>query len=131
MNREEVNEALKLIKEPITVNCIEYKYFDQENYEKLLRVYENCRWFVDNYEQVLQNIENLQQEIQRKDNIINELKNTLETCIYGIETKGCSVNYNCEYDSEEDYICAIQEQSRLNTYKFVLDKIKELEGDNK
>ena len=72
MNEEEINEAIKLIKEPIIVNSVEYKYFSQENYEKLLRVYENCRWFINNYEQVLQNIESLQQELQRKDNIIDK-----------------------------------------------------------
>ena len=55
MNKEEIQEALKVIKEPITVNSIEYKYFDQENYEKLLRVYENCRWFISNAEQFMQN----------------------------------------------------------------------------
>lgn len=48
MSEEEIQEALKVIKEPITVNSIEYKYFDQENYEKLLQVYENCRWFISN-----------------------------------------------------------------------------------
>ena len=77
MNKEEINEAIKLIKEPIIVNSVEYKYFSQENYEKLLRVYENCRWFINNYEQVLQNIESLQQKLQRKDNIINDLKSSI------------------------------------------------------
>ena len=38
MSEEEINEALKIIKEPITVNSIEYKYFNQENYEKLFQI---------------------------------------------------------------------------------------------
>ena len=75
MNKEEIDEALKLIKEPITVNSIEYKYFDQENYEKLLRVYENCRWFIDNYDEINKY---LHQELQRKDNNWNELKKYVE-----------------------------------------------------
>lgn len=107
MNREEINEALKLIKEPITVNSIEYKYFGQENYEKLLSVYEKCRWFVDNYEQVLQNIENLQQELQRKDNNWNELKKWLKN-----SAAGNWVEYN----------------EAIND---ALDKIQELENGNK
>ena len=62
MNEEEIQKALKIVKEPITVNSIEYKYFDQENYEKLLTVYENCLWFINNAEQFMQNLKNLQEE---------------------------------------------------------------------
>lgn len=112
MNREEINQALKLLKEPITVNCIEYKYFDQENYEKLLSVYENCRWFVDNYEQILQNIEKLQQELQRKDNIINELKEYIGRFLYML---------NGILDRD------IYEQCQLDDFTQIMDKIKELE----
>ena len=105
MNKEEINEAIKLIKEPIIVNSVEYKYFSQENYEKLLRVYENCRWFIDNYEQVLQNIENLQQELNRKDNNWNELKKYVMSCyIVGHTVQNGTINQ-------------------------ILDKINELEGE--
>lgn len=121
MTEKEINEALKLIKEPITVNSIEYKYFDQENYEKLLSVYENCRWFVDNYEQVLQNIKNLQQELQRKDNIINGIKQEIERLL------------ERQYASER-----FAKENGFNTYlpakvnlEFLKNKINELEGDNK
>lgn len=115
MNREEINEALKIIKEPITVNSIEYKYFDQENYEKLLRVYENCRWFIDNYEQVLQNIENLQQELQRKDSNWNELKTYIQM----------NINATCNMNNDN------YNEGRYNASCDILDKINELEGDNK
>lgn len=64
MNKKEIKEAIKIIKEPITVNSIEYKYFTQENYEKLLRVYENCQWFINNWEQMEQNIEDLQKKAE-------------------------------------------------------------------
>lgn len=74
MSEEEIQEALKVIKEPITVNSIEYKYFDQENYEKLLRVYENCRWFISNAEQFMQNFKNRQQELDQYKNNWEELK---------------------------------------------------------
>lgn len=74
MSEEEINEALKIIKEPITVNSIEYKYFNQENYEKLLSVYENAKWFVSNWEQALQNIkvknERIKEEQQEKERYI-------------------------------------------------------------
>ena len=59
---EEIREALKIINEPITVNCIEYKYFDEENYNKITNVYENCLWFANNLEQINLTVENLQKE---------------------------------------------------------------------
>lgn len=48
--------------------------------------------------------------------------------IYSIEPKGTRINYSCEYDSEEDYINAIEERSRLNTLKEILQKYKEIIG---
>lgn len=52
----------------------------------------------------------------------------LEDEIYNIEPKGTGINYNCEYDSEEDYIKAMEEKSRLNTLKIILQKHKEITG---
>ena len=77
MSEEEINEALKIIKEPIIVNSIEYKYFNQKNYEKLLSVYENAKWFVSNWEQALQNINNLQQKVEQQDKEIDRLNNII------------------------------------------------------
>lgn len=55
----------------------------------------------------------------------------VEDKIYSIEPKGIGINYNCEYDSEEDYVMAMQEQSRLNTLKEILQKCKSIIGDDK
>lgn len=81
MNSKEIKEALKIINEPITVNCIEYKYFDEENYNKITNVYENCLWFANNLEQINLTVENLQKEnqklkeqLQQKEDIINKAK---------------------------------------------------------
>lgn len=60
-----------------------------------------------------------------------EFINYLEEEIYSIEPKGTGINYNCEYDSEEDYVMAMQEQSRLNALKEILQKYKEIIGDDK
>ena len=57
-----------------------------------------------------------------------EFINYLKDKIYNIEPKGTGINYNCEYDSEEDYVMAMQEQSRLNTLKEILQKYKEIIG---
>lgn len=53
----------------------------------------------------------------------------LENEIYSIEPKGTGINYNCEYDSEEDYINAMEEQSKLNVFKEILSKYKEIIGE--
>ena len=59
-----------------------------------------------------------------------EFTKYLEDKIYSIEPKGISISYNCEYDSEEDYVMAMQEQSRLNTLKEILQKYKSIIGSN-
>lgn len=62
----------------------------------------------------------------------NELKKWLKEEIYKIEPKGTAINYNCEYDSEEDYINAMKERSKLITLKRVLIMLQSLEdgGNN-
>lgn len=55
----------------------------------------------------------------------------LEDKIYSIEPKGTGIIYNCEYDSEEDYVNAMKEQSRLNTLKEILQKYRSIIGDDK
>ena len=65
-------------------------------------------------------------EIDRLNNIISELEKYIEDKIYTIEPRGTGIIYNCEYDSEDDYIDAMREQSRLNTLKEDLNKLKEL-----
>ncbi len=67
--------------------------------------------------------------IKDKENQQKELIKYLEDEIYNIEPKGTGINYNCEYDSEEDYVRAMQDQSRLNTLKEILQKYKEIIGD--
>lgn len=54
----------------------------------------------------------------------------LENGIYSIEPKGTGINYYCEYDSEEDYISAMEEQSKLNTLKEILSKYKSIIGSD-
>lgn len=114
MSEEEINEALKIIKEPITVNSIEYKYFNQENYEKLLSVYENAKWFVSNWEQALQNINNLQQKVEQQENEINRLNNIINK----LEKWLNEDEYFNGRKLRKDYITVLVTD--------VLDKLKEL-----
>ena len=70
--------------------------------------------------------ENTKLIIQQK-----EFISYLENEIYSIEPKGTGINYNCEYDSEEDYISAMKEQSKLNTLKEILSKYKSIIEEDK
>ena len=78
MNCDEIRKALEIIKEPITVNCIEYKYFDQENYDKITRVYDNCLWFANNLEQINLTVEKLEQEKQETISFIRKELSDIE-----------------------------------------------------
>ncbi len=98
---------------------------ESEELKKQLTTYQilhrDCK--VDN----LKNISKIEEmENQQKEFILY-----LENEIYSIEPKGTGINYNCEYDSEEDYISAMKEQSKLNTLKEILSKFKEIIGDDK
>lgn len=64
MNEQEIAETIKIIREPITVHNEMYHYFDQENYDKLQQVYENCQWFINNWEQLEQNCKYLQDQLK-------------------------------------------------------------------
>lgn len=97
---------------------VEDLFSENRNLRKKL---ENCMTFED-YKYTLN--KKIKLEIQQKEFIKH-----LEDKIYSIEPKGTGINYNCEYDSEEDYVMAMQEQSRLNTLKEILQKYKEIIGE--
>ena len=78
MNEAEIQKALEIIKQPITVNCEDYHYFDQENYDKLVAVFDNCRWFITNVEQII--------------DVSNELKNRIDKAIEYIEKESAFLN---------------------------------------
>ena len=73
------------------------------------------------------NLKNIS-KIEEMENQQKEFILYLENEIYSIEPKGTGINYNCEYDSEEDYINAMEEQSKLNTFKEILSKYREIIG---
>ena len=58
--------------------------------------------------------------------IIFELEEWLKEQWYEIEPKGTGINFNCEYDSEEDYVRGMETKSKLDTLKNSLNKIQEL-----
>lgn len=75
------------------------------------------------------NLEELIKEAKQLQSNWNSLRELIEQRIYLIEPKGTCINFYCEYDSEDDYVQGMKDQSRLNTLKFILDKMNELEGN--
>ena len=112
MNEEELKEALKIIKEPITVNSVNYKYFDEINYDKLIMVYDNCLWFANNLEQLASNLEQLQQKNQ-------QLKSKLETSEKA-RKEAIKFMKDCEFDKTDKYI-AIGEYQEYKKLLNILD----------
>lgn len=103
MNREEIQEALKIIKEPITVHQENYKYFDEENYNKLVSVYENCQWFINNWEQLEQNIEDLQKKAELAEHykhLYSEVKKRNDNAIEYIKHRIIEDDYELRTDTE-------------------------------
>ena len=120
MNKEEITKALEIIREPITVNCKEYHYFDDENYSKLINVYENCLWFINNFEQINATVELVEKENEklnhykllyqkvkeRNDKAIEYLHETCniglgELSIYGDDINPCELKKILEGESNE------------------------------
>lgn len=102
--------------------------FDEEEHRELKKQLEERT-------KMYRNAYNYGQEMESKVIILEaqqeEFRKYLEDEIYTIEPKGTGINYNCEYDSEEDYISAMKECSKLNTFKEILQKYKEIIGDDK
>ena len=122
-NRVDMNQVIELI----------------SAYNKLFRTYKQLKTQIDELNKQLENtINSYTEEHNMRHNSDLELDilktqqkefiSYLEDKIYSIEPKGTGINYNCEYDSEEDYVMAMQEQSRLNTLKENLQKYKSIIG---
>ena len=112
-------------------DCQTVKSLLKENQELKKQVEEYQKDIKDLDNQNKRAFENMQLNQLKVCNMIKQQKEFikyLEDKIYSIEPKGTSINYNCEYDSEEDYVMAMQEQSKLNTLKEILQKYKSIIG---
>lgn len=81
MSEEEIKKALEIIKQPIIVHCEEYKYFDQENYDNLINVYDNCLWFVRNFEQIRETAIQIKEENKKLKTILSKVRKDEELTI--------------------------------------------------
>ena len=106
------------------------KVVDKVNWENMLlkKKYEQLKKQVDEYKKL--GFKYLQDKNNNLETQQKEFISYLENEIYSIEPKGTGINYNCEYDSEEDYINAMEEQSKLNTFKEILSKYREIIGSD-
>ena len=132
------NEMLQQVVDTNGVPSEVYDYIDctHRNTELLMENQELKKQVEEYKEQVNKGLYNVclpyqtgyNKAIKDKENQQKEFIKYLEDKIYSIEPKGTGINYNCEYDSEEDYISAMQEQSRLNTLKEILQKYRSIIG---
>lgn len=134
------NELKSQLKD--TTHC-----FDEEEHKRLSEQLELLTSKLDEYDLITDERNQLKKQLEEKikigvadhkyssqceDKVITmetqqkEFIKYLEDKIYSIEPKGTGINFNCEYDSEEDYVMAMQEQSRLNTLKEILQKYEEI-----
>jgi hypothetical protein len=111
-------ETSKVLDELLDILKVDFKDSGSEDLLKL-------------YVELQEENETLLSRIRGFKNQQKEFIKYLEDEIYSIEPKGVSINYNCEYDSEEEYIEGMKEQSKLNTLKEGLKKYKEIIGVDK
>lgn len=58
MSKEELEEAMRILKEPVTVSSEHYYYFKQEDYDKLKRAYETAQSVIEYIEIILRGAAN-------------------------------------------------------------------------
>lgn len=108
-------------------NCEKLEKLQREN-KKIKKQLEECYCNRTDCSSRIKNSKKYDSLVQAQEAQQKKFINYLEDKIYSIEPKGTGINYNCEYDSEEDYVMAMQEQSRLNTLKEILQKYKSIIG---
>ncbi len=101
------------------------------NCEKLRQLKKQLEDKTEDYKRMKDNFDSKVDVITEIDTQQKEFIKYLEDEIYSIEPKGTDINYDCEYYSEEDYVNAMKEQSRLNTLKEILQRYKSIIGDDK
>lgn len=69
----------------------------------------------------------LQQKVNKLETNRDVLKEYIQDLRYNIEPKSVRINFNCEYDSEEDYINGMKEQAQLEILKAILSKMQKLD----
>lgn len=133
MNKEELGiiDWLELIKEDRNLNgayisISQYIYLVEKENKELKKQFENCYCERTDCGGRLKDSKVYDSLVQKVEKQQKEFIKYLEDEIYSIEPKGTSINYNCEYDSEEDYVNAMQEMKKLDTLKKILHKYKEI-----
>ena len=117
MNKEQLEEALKVVKEPITVNSIEYKYFDLDNYNKLVNVIEYCQYLQAN----------VKPYVEAQDREIDQLTNNWNELEEFIKNKFLDYSNNTRKLDEDTLLYCLHKK---DTYREILDKMKEIKENN-
>lgn len=126
----------ELVKNELNQIELQYNALEQQKFNELLKENEELKKKLEEINKMIEKcgFVNIEQVILNYCGLLSQQKefiSYLEDKIYSIEPKGTGIIYNCEYDSEEDYVMAMQEQSRLNALKEILKKYKSIIGDVK
>ena len=54
ITEKEIKEAINILKKPVKVNTKIFRYFDEENYETLLEIFEKCLEVYPTYETLIE-----------------------------------------------------------------------------
>ena len=144
MNKEE--RVLKYINSSTELVFAEKYYCEADFYEDVENILKENQELKKQYKEYIRAEIKLKDELekQRKEyqetykdvrKEIKEYKNQqkkfieyLEDEIYTIEPKGTLINFNCDYDSEEDYIRGVEKRVALDTLTSNLSKYKKITG---
>ena len=126
----------KLIYCPSSIDCLatdDKPYYQnrimilEENW-KLKKQLENCYCNRTDCSARIKDSKQYDSLVQKTEKQQKEFIEYLEDEIYTIEPKGTLINFNCDYDSEEDYIRGVEKRVKLDTLKNNLSKYKEIIG---
>lgn len=126
----------ELVKNELNQIELQYNALEQQKFNELLKDNEELKKQIKEINKMIEKcgFVNIEQVILNYCGLLSQQKefiSYLEDKIYSIEPKGTGIIYNCEYDSEEDYVMAMQEQSRLNALKEILQKYRSIIGGDK
>ena len=126
----------ELVKNELNQIELQYNALEQQKFNELLKDNEELKKQIKEINKMIEKcgFVNIEQVILNYCGLLSQQKefiSYLEDKIYSIEPKGTDTIYNCEYDSEEDYVMAMQEQSRLNALKEILQKYRSIIGGDK
>lgn len=130
-----IDDYLELVKEDRNchgayISFGQYMYLLEKENQELKNRLEECYCNRTDCSSRIKDSKQYDSLVQKTEKQQKEFIEYLEDEIYTIEPKGTLINFNCDYDSEEDYIRCVEKRVKLDTLKNNLSKYKEIIGGN-